>query len=284
MCGFAICGLKVKKLWHLNLYCTPLHFITEKCIQGSPGLPPASTGSWPTTSTTPPFPPSWPDRQDSYWLKYTAWQKLFFSKWSKVFKKGRMPSLDKIFYIDSNNIRDENVTCTSVQQFTIIFLFIWLFANLVTSSLPLLFNPICCCSTYILFYSILHYSMLVPSFIWHYLFTCRLPLFKKILKFWSLHIPPRIKVLFTVPQDYNICVRRESGYCSIEWSVPLPYQNQASISITMRLNMEFDLQSLFGLHVHSCTHWLRHPPPPTLYIWAHIRGIYWSAKIDDISL
>ncbi len=24
-----------------------------------------------------------------------------------------------------------------------------------------------------------------------------------------------------------------------------------------RLNMELDLQSLFGLHVHSCTHWLR---------------------------
>jgi hypothetical protein len=24
-----------------------------------------------------------------------------------------------------------------------------------------------------------------------------------------------------------------------------------------RLNMEVDLQSLFGLHVHSCTHWLR---------------------------
>jgi hypothetical protein len=23
-----------------------------------------------------------------------------------------------------------------------------------------------------------------------------------------------------------------------------------------RLNMELDLQSLFGLHVHSCTHWL----------------------------
>ncbi len=31
-----------------------------------------------------------------------------------------------------------------------------------------------------------------------------------------------------------------------------------------RLNMELDLQSLFELHVHSCTHWLRplnHPPP-----------------------
>jgi hypothetical protein len=26
------------------------------------------------------------------------------------------------------------------------------------------------------------------------------------------------------------------------------------------------------------------PPPPPLRIWAHIRGRYWSAKIDDISL
>jgi hypothetical protein len=35
----------------------------------------------------------------------------------------------------------------------------------------------------------------------------------------------------------------------------------------MRLNMELDLQSLFGLHVHNCTHWLRarspSPPPAT---------------------
>ncbi len=29
--------------------------------------------------------------------------------------------------------------------------------------------------------------------------------------------------------------------------------------------MELDLQCLFGLHVGSCTHWLRHrdPPPPS---------------------
>jgi hypothetical protein len=26
---------------------------------------------------------------------------------------------------------------------------------------------------------------------------------------------------------------------------------------THRLNMELDLQILFGLHVHSCTHWMR---------------------------
>ncbi len=40
-----------------------------------------------------------------------------------------------------------------------------------------------------------------------------------------------------------------------------------------RLNMDLDLQSLFGLHVHSCTHWLRpcnNPPSPR--IWAQIRG------------
>jgi hypothetical protein len=27
-----------------------------------------------------------------------------------------------------------------------------------------------------------------------------------------------------------------------------------------RLNIELDLQSLFGLHVHSCTHWLHETP------------------------
>jgi hypothetical protein len=33
-----------------------------------------------------------------------------------------------------------------------------------------------------------------------------------------------------------------------------------------RLNMEFDLLSLFGPHVHSCTHWLRpRNPPPSAF-------------------
>jgi hypothetical protein len=44
-----------------------------------------------------------------------------------------------------------------------------------------------------------------------------------------------------------------------------------------RLNTELDLQRLFRLHVHSWTH-CRH------WHWAHIRGRYWSATIDDISL
>jgi hypothetical protein len=29
------------------------------------------------------------------------------------------------------------------------------------------------------------------------------------------------------------------------------------------LNMKLELRSLFGLHVHSCTHWLRLRNPPT---------------------
>jgi hypothetical protein len=52
-----------------------------------------------------------------------------------------------------------------------------------------------------------------------------------------------------------------------------------------RLNMELDLQSLFGLHVYTVQLYLLaetlQPPPP---IWAHMQGRYWSAKIDDISL
>jgi hypothetical protein len=59
--------------------------------------------------------------------------------------------------------------------------------------------------------------------------------------------------------------------------------NFGTYSSCQRLNMELDLQSLFGLDVHSCTHWLRHRTPPPR-IWAHIRGRYWSAKIDYISL
>ena len=51
-----------------------------------------------------------------------------------------------------------------------------------------------------------------------------------------------------------------------------------------RFNMELDLQSLFVL---LCTVVLIGWEPETLSlpsIWAHKRGRYWSAKIDDISL
>ena len=55
------------------------------------------------------------------------------------------------------------------------------------------------------------------------------------------------------------------------------------------LNMELHLQSLFGLHAHSLVttvliSWDPATPPHPPRIWAHIRGRYWSAKIDDIYL
>ncbi len=39
-----------------------------------------------------------------------------------------------------------------------------------------------------------------------------------------------------------------------------------------RLDMELDLQSLFGLHMHSCTHWLRPRNSPLPRIWAQLQG------------
>jgi hypothetical protein len=42
-------------------------------------------------------------------------------------------------------------------------------------------------------------------------------------------------------------------------------QYDHSIGRIYRLNMELDIQSLFGLHVHSSTHWLRP------HIWAQLR-------------
>ncbi len=38
------------------------------------------------------------------------------------------------------------------------------------------------------------------------------------------------------------------------------------VGTSHRLSIEIDIQSLFGLHVYSCTHWLRalHPPLPHL--------------------
>ncbi len=51
------------------------------------------------------------------------------------------------------------------------------------------------------------------------------------------------------------------------------------------LNMELDLQSFFGLHVQSCMYSVAKTPQcPFPRIWAHVRGRYCSAKIDDISL
>jgi hypothetical protein len=62
----------------------------------------------------------------------------------------------------------------------------------------------------------------------------------------------------------------------------LQFTSYVPLDLYCRLNMELDLQNLFGLHVYSCTHWLRHrksPLPP--HLGSYTRApIYWSAKID----
>ncbi len=61
------------------------------------------------------------------------------------------------------------------------------------------------------------------------------------------------------------------------------YSSSPWYTFNHRVKYKVDLQSLFGLHVHSCTHWL-HETRNSPRIWAHIRGHYWSANINDISL
>ncbi len=67
------------------------------------------------------------------------------------------------------------------------------------------------------------------------------------------------------------------------------YIYMAVVCLGHRLNMELDLQSLFGVGFMCPAVFIswdpaNTPPPPPPHIWAHIRGRYWSAKIDDNSL
>ncbi len=63
-----------------------------------------------------------------------------------------------------------------------------------------------------------------------------------------------------------------------------PAERADTLPLFHRLNMELDLQSLFGLLCTDVLMGWDPATPPTTRIWAHILGRYWSAKIDDISL
>ncbi len=43
-----------------------------------------------------------------------------------------------------------------------------------------------------------------------------------------------------------------------------------------RLNLELDLQSLFGLHLHSCIHWPRPHTPPPPHLGSYRRALLFS--------
>jgi hypothetical protein len=98
------------------------------------------------------------------------------------------------------------------------------------------------------------------------LLSCNVPIYRGFHR--------QIK-LFTTPPPTAFL------FCSMKIFFPTRFAIESGYILSHRLNMELDLQSLFGLHVHSCTRWLktRNPPPHP-----PARGGYWWAKIDDISL
>ncbi len=90
-----------------------------------------------------------------------------------------------------------------------------------------------------------------------------------------------LKTLFYRGLDWQFCGPRRTTlahncqqYCGWEvawvWLGLACTMNSVDCLAGWRSNMDFDLESLSGLHVHCCGHW----PRP--------RGRYLSAKIDDI--
>ncbi len=64
-------------------------------------------------------------------------------------------------------------------------------------------------------------------------------------------------------------------------NVQTKYTSYNTVDWKQRVIMELDLQIFWGLYVHSRTHTGETLQPPSLRIWAHMRGRYWPAKIDD---
>ncbi len=95
---------------------------------------------------------------------------------------------------------------------------------------------------------------------------------------WKEHCPVPVHNVYAVGLGVRDMLLHEAAE-------PGEVGRDARDTCNHRLNMELDLPSLFGLHVHSCTHGLRpRTTPPIPRIWAHIWGHHWLAKIDDISL
>jgi hypothetical protein len=101
----------------------------------------------------------------------------------------------------------------------------------------------------------------------------------------------------TLSMAYGLCWEPALTQCSIalnyltgnsaDPSAPLPFWDKVFILLgrTHRLNIELDLQSVYGLlctAVLICRNPCNFPPPPAYGLI--YEGAIWSAKIDDISL
>ncbi len=74
-----------------------------------------------------------------------------------------------------------------------------------------------------------------------------------------------------------------------ETALGVVLKHSPSFRCSHRLNMELNLQSLFGLHVTWCAQLFSlaetpQPPSPPPAFGLKYDGRYWSAKIDDLSL
>ncbi len=109
---------------------------------------------------------------------------------------------------------------------------------------------------------------------------------------FSLYLWPCVRWRWLWRASSTSCSRRRpslSARCSPAlswWTGGTPRHTSylsAQVPYSHRLNVELDLLSLFGLHVYSCTHWLRprnyHPPPP-LHLGSYMNALLVSQEYD----
>jgi hypothetical protein len=105
----------------------------------------------------------------------------------------------------------------------------------------------------------------------------------------AVHLPHPAELLAPAAQPRTLRPSPTRGFCGKSFFGVVFLQSlikrdclmrldQDIHSVNQRLNMEFNWAP--GC---SFTHWLRPRNSPLPRIWAHIRGRYWSAKIDYIS-
>jgi hypothetical protein len=109
-------------------------------------------------------------------------------------------------------------------------------------------------------------------------FSCFLKIFTDYYFFPQFIIVPRC----SIDTDwFSMTITYFYDFPKIQWLLRI-----RQITSEHWLNMELNLQSLFGLHVHRCTHWLRpsNTPPPLPHLGSCECAIGQPRYVDDISL